>query len=154
MSDSASNNITFNGDGFSDGSSLSYHAPSYVAVYDSNSQEKYFSEQYRNALFSNESITIHAKAGPFSEDIVIQSPVTAGSIIDALNNFFSTEITNAQYQMLQDTKFFDSWNPSMFPTMEVIKEHLTMYGHLNGDHRYFEGLRRQGGNYYSIRWGS
>jgi hypothetical protein len=126
-----------------------------VFIGDPDGYNTKFSKEYRKAVFSFESIVLHVDAGPFSEKIVIPSPVTAGSIVDALDYFFNTPISNAQYRILEDKYNRDRWIREKFPTMQKYKQYYRTYAHLLGDRHGFEGLcRLKDTNHYVPQWGS
>jgi hypothetical protein len=138
---------------FSDGSRLEFHCRKLTFGISKLRSEDEDLGAYGDVVFSHKTITVVMTAGPLPEKVqVFIGPVTVRTVVQALADFYGTEISD------QENAVLDKWN---YKRRAVCKK----YGDLEKNPKY-SGLmmvttseyefRESFLNYrrYEIRWGS
>ena len=114
--------------------------------------EKPITQKHREALFSREGVTLFVKCSIAEKTIQLDGPVTVFQLLEAMQQFYSTELSDAEYTRLKCITQSD-WNKSIFPVFENFKLRMLNYAATKGDHVYYEGVYLRDGKYH-VMFGS
>lgn len=132
---------------FSDGTVLSWGiAGGQPQLYDDTGDEFEFKSMTRahwDAVMSPRDIVLRLdRGGPLPEiDVPIKGPATIGKVLLAMDKFYSTKLSEADYKVLETQ--LERWSPDddgTPTTLASFKKRVRTYGDSKGDHTALSGF--------------
>ena len=118
----------------------------------SSYNDKPITQEHREALFSVGDVTLFVKCRVASKTIQLEGPVTVFQLLEAMQQFYSTKLSDTEHEMLRSS-YETEWNKTIFPTFEDFKRSVSTYAATKGDHVYYEGVYLRDGKYH-VMFGS
>jgi hypothetical protein len=131
---------------FSDGSGLAYSIGHQPELYVDHETASLTRAHWDAVVSASSPVTLRLDRGETPAalppvDVKIASPVTAGKVVQAMQKFYATKLTAADYNALEAD--LPNWNPlHVGKTMASFKKYVKTYGDCKAQYNALSGFRR------------
>lgn len=127
---------------FSDGKSLSWGIGSQPQLYDAGEFSP-ITRAHWDAVMSPRDVVLRLDRGdPLQDvDVSVKGPATIGKVLLAMDKFYSTKLSKADYEVLETQ--LERWSPDddgSPTTLPSLKKRVKTYGDSKGDHTALSGF--------------